>query len=312
MHATRRGPVAGDFDWALVRSFVAVADHGTLSAAARAIGLSQPTLGRHVADLEQQLGTPLFERTGRGLAMTERARALLPMARQMDEQADAIRRAASGADASLAGTVRVTASQPVACVLLPPVLARLRRRHPEIQVELVSTNAVTNLLRREADIALRMVRPTQASLITKRLPDVRVVACAHRDYLARAGTPARVQDVAGHEIIVGDRQHDIERGVASMGLHADSVAYALRTDDFLAQWAAVRAGMGIGFVASYVARTDPSIVVILPSLPLPRLPLWLTVHREIHGNARIRAVFDFLADHVTRSLSVAPPSRARI
>lgn len=309
---------AAAFDWSLVRSFLAVADHGTLSSAARALGLSQPTLGRHVAELEERLGVPLFERTGRGLALTERGRGLVATARAMDANATAFWRTASGADAGIRGAVRITASQPVACVLLPPLLVRMRAELPEVRVELVVTNAVTNLLRREADIALRMVRPSQVSLIARRLEDVRIVACAHRAYLAQAGTPRRAQDLREHALIAGDRDGAVDRGALALGFGGEGARFVLRSDDLLAQWAAVRAGLGVGFVAEYVARTDPEVVRILPSLPLPRLPMWLTVHREIHGNARIRAVYDFLAARLPAALApervdgrAAPASRRR-
>src|SRR6478752_10167764 len=154
-----------DFDWRLVRSFLAALDRGSLLGAARALRSTQPTVGRHVAELEAQLGVLLFERTGRGLLPTPMAQRLAEAARSMESAADQLARSVSGAQASVTGSVRITASQPVACLLLPPVLAQMRQALPEIQVELVSSNEVSNLLRREADIALRMVQPDQSSLV---------------------------------------------------------------------------------------------------------------------------------------------------
>lgn len=291
-----------EFDWTLVRSFLAALEHGSLLGAARASGASQPTLGRHIAALEQQLGVVLFERTGRGLAPTEQAQRLADSARVMQEGAQAMLRAVSGQADVTAGVVRIAASQPVACVLLPPLLARMRIELPEVRADLVVSNAVSNLLRREADIALRMVRPEQASLVMRRIGEVPIQACAHRDYLVRRGTPRVPPDLINHDLIGGDTEDEVAQGFIKMGMPPERIRFALRSDDLIAQWQAVRAGMGVGFVARYVMRTDRDIVPLLPMLPLPRFPVWLTVHREIRSSARIRAVWDFLARAVADEL----------
>ncbi len=291
-----------NFDWALIRSFLAALDHGSLLGAARALQASQPTIGRHVAELEAQLGVVLFERTGRGLRPTDMALRLADAARAMESGAHQLARAASGADAGILGSVRITASQPVACILLPPVLAQMRLALPQVQVELVSSNQVSNLLRREADIALRMVQPDQSSLVAKRIGKVTLGAYAHRDYLRRRGTPKQPQDLLAHELIGDDRDGVVLRGFTSFGLAVGPEAFALRTDDLIAYVAAVRAGLGIGFIADYVARTDSQLVPILPMLKIPPLPIWLTVHREIRTNRRIRAVYDFLSRAVAQAL----------
>jgi len=290
------------FDWSLVQSFLAALDQGSLLGAARVLRASQPTLGRHIAELEAQLGVVLFERTGRGLLPTAAALRLADSARAMEAGAHQLARGAAGAEAGVGGTVRITASQPVACVLLPPVLARMRRELPEVQVELVASNEVANLLRREADIALRMVRPAQASLVARRIGAVALGAYAHRDYLRRQGAPREPADLLRHELIGNDRNDDVLRGFAALGQPAERAHFAFRTDDLLAYWQAVRAGLGIGFVADYLARTDPDVVAVLPQLQLPQLPVWLTVHREIRTSRRIRAVYDFLAREVPAAL----------
>lgn len=291
-----------NFDWSLVRSFLAALEHGSLLGAARALGTSQPTLGRHMAELESQLGVLLFERTGRGLLPTDAALQLAEAARAMQAGADAMARAASGGAAAVSGTVRISASQPVACHVLPPVLAQMRQVLPEVQVELVASNAVSNLLRREADIALRMVRPDQTTLVAKRIGSVGVTACAHRDYLRRRGTPRQPLDLLQHELVGNDRNSDIVRGFAGLGQTVTAEAFAFRTDDLIAYWQAVRAGLGIGFVATYLLREDSAVLPLLPALKLPALPMWLTVHREIRTSARIRAVYDFLAQAVPGAL----------
>lgn len=290
------------FNWSLVQSFLAALDQGSLLGAARVLRTSQPTVGRHIAELETQLGVVLFERTGRGLQPTPVALQLAESARTMEAGAHQLARSVSGAEASVAGTVRITASQPVACVLLPPVLARMRQALPDVQVELVASNEVTNLLRREADIALRMVRPGQASLVAKRIGTVTLGAYAHRDYLRRKGTPRLPSDLLQHELVGTDRNEDILRGFMALGTALERQHFAFRTDDLIAYWEGVRAGLGIGFVADYVARTDPGVVPVLPQLPLPELPIWLTVHREIRTSRKIRAVYDFLAQEVPHGL----------
>jgi DNA-binding transcriptional LysR family regulator len=291
------------FDWSLIRSFLAALDRGSLLGAARQLGISQPTVGRHIADLEAQLGAVLFERTGRGLQPTAMALQLTGAARAMEDSAMALSRHVSGAQAEEVGTVRLTATQPVACHLLPPVLAQLRHALPAIQIELVVSNTHSNLLQREADIALRMVQPDQSSLVAKRIGEVVLAACASAGYLARRGTPETPADLLLHELVGFDRAEDILRGFGAMGHSVTRDQFALRTDDMLAYWEAIRAGLGIGFVANYVLATDPGVRRVLPTLSLPALPIWLTVHREVRSNGRIRAVYDFLAQAVPQALT---------
>jgi len=290
------------FDWRLIQSFLAVLEHGSLLGAARALQSSQPTMGRHIADLEAQLGVVLFERTGRGLQPTATALRLATSARAMEAGALQLAHGVSSAQMGVRGSVRITASQLVACLLLPPLLLQMRQALPDIQVELVASNDVTNLLRREADIALRMVRPDQSSLVARRIGTVALGAFAHRDYLRRRGVPRQPTDLLAHELVGNDRNEDILRGFAALGYPVGREQFAFRTDDLMAYWQAVRAGLGIGFVAHYMARTDPDVQPVLPMLKPPPLPIWLTVHREIRTSARIRAVYDFLAEAVPQAL----------
>lgn len=291
-----------DFNWSLIRSFLAALDHGSLMAAARSLGIHQPTVGRHIAELEAQLSVTLFERTGRGLLPTPDAARLAEAARAMAAGADRLARQARGVQATVHGTVRLSASQPVACVLLPPILARLRLALPDIQIELVVSNALSNLLQREADIAVRMVRPDQASLVGKRIGQVGIGTYAHRDYLQRRGSPRQPEDLLQHELIGNDRQSDIVRGFGALGHAIARDHFALRTDDLMAYEALVRAGAGIGFLARYLARRSPELVPLLPSLTIPPLPMWLVVHREIRSSPRIRAVWEHLAQALPAEL----------
>ena len=291
------------FDWSLVRSFLAALDQGSLLGAARLLCISQPTLGRHIAELERQLGVLLFERTGRGLVPTATALQLAQAARSMEAGALQLSRTLSGAQSQSAGTVRITASVPVAVQLLPPVLAAMRQALPDIQIELVSSNQVSNLLRREADIAVRMVRPEQSSLIARKIGEVRLGAYASRGYLESRAPLRKASDLLQHELIGSDTDPAILQGFAAMGYPVTRSAFALRSDDFIVQWQAVRAGLGIGFCADYMVRSDPDVVQVLAGqLKIPSLPMWLAVHREIRTNARIRRVFDYLANALAATL----------
>ena len=292
-----------NFDWALVKSFVAVLDAGSLMGAARRLQAQQPTLSRHIAELELQLGAPLFERTGRGVTPTATGLAIAEAARQMEEGASALARSLAKNRDATTGTVRITTSQVAATWLLPPLLARLQQAEPGIAVELVASNQLTNLLRREADIAVRMVRPEQGSLVARKLAEVEIVAAAHQSYLDRAGTPRRAQDLLAHRLIGYDRDETIVRGFAGMGVSLQRESFALRTDDQVAYGRLVATGAGIGFVARYNIRHWPGVVVLLPQLGIPALPCWLAVHREIRGNRLVRRVYDFLAEAIPAAVA---------
>jgi DNA-binding transcriptional LysR family regulator len=172
----------------------------------------------------------------------------------------------------------------------------MRRSLPDVQVELVASNAVSNLLRREADIAVRMVQPEQATVIARRVGKVALRACAHQDYLRRRGVPRQPADLLNHDLIGGDRNDETLKGFAAGGISATREHFAFRTDDLIVVWEAVRAGLGIGFVSEHQIRTDPAVIPLLPKLKIQPLPVWLVVHKEIRTSKRIRAVYDFLAD----------------
>jgi len=296
-------PDPNRFDWALVRSFLAVLDAGSLMGAARRLNAQQPTLSRHVAELEAQLGTPLFERTGRGVTPTAAALAIADAARQMEAGALTLSRSLTTARNAETGTVRITTSEVAATWLLPPLLAQLQAQEPGIAIELVASNQLTNLLRREADIAVRMVRPAQASLVARKLGEIPIIAAAHRDYLARFGTPKRPEDLAGHRLIGFDRDDGILKGFAQMGMPLTREHFALRTDAQIAYGQLVAAGAGIGFVAQYNLRHWPGVVALLPQLAIPPLPCWLAVHREIRASRLVRRVYDFLAEAIPPALA---------
>ncbi|NOZ32686.1 MAG: LysR family transcriptional regulator [Alphaproteobacteria bacterium] len=293
----RPAPPGAGPDWTLWRSFSAVVGAGSLSAAARELGLSQPTLGRHVEALEQALGTSLFERIPTGLKPTDIA---LRLYEQVERAGLALAEAsmqAEGSGAALSGAVRITASTVTAHYTLPALLGVLRREFPAIQIELVPRDSPQNLLMRESDIAVRMFRPTQLELISQKTGVSPIVCCAHEDYLARAGTPERLEDLYDHELIGMDRSDLFILGAKAMGVELARTDFGLRSDSQTAIWELARAALGISFAQEHIIRRTPGMGVIpLERLNIPPLEVWLTSHRELYLSARIRAIYDRLAE----------------
>ncbi len=292
-----------DPGWDLYRTFLAVLQEGSLSGAARALGLTQPTVARHIDALEDSVGCELFLRSQRGLAATEAASHLRPYAETLASTAAALLRAASGQGGTVKGTVRVSASEIVGAEVLPPILAALRTQHPALEFELVLSNTVENLLRRDADIAVRMVEPAQEALVVRRLGDVPIGLHARRDYLDRCGVPERLEDLARHSVIGYDRETPAIRSLRRLVPGFDGVRFALRTDSDLAHLAAIRAGFGIGICQAALAARDPTLVRVLADAFELKLGVWITMHEDLRSTPRCRAVFDGLVaglrSHVT-------------
>ena len=286
--------------WELYRSFLGVLTEGSLSGAARALDLAQPTVGRHVEALEQALGLVLFTRSQHGFTPTEAAVALRPYAETLAAAAAALRRVAASQGAGARGTVRVTASEVVGAEVLPPILSDLRQQHPDLVIELALTNRVEDLLRREADIAVRMMRPNQQSLIARRIGGIELGLHAHEAYLARHGTPRTEEDLAEHALIGFDRENAFIRTLHKQLAALRRQAFALRTDSDLAKLAAIRAGYGIGMCQVALARRDPHLVRVLPDRFAPQLETWLTMHQDLRDSPRCRVTFDALAAGLTR------------
>jgi len=286
-------------DWALLRAFLSVANAGSLSRAAQELGSSQPTLSRQMARLEAQVGSALFERTRRGLRLTEAGEALRLPALRMHEHALEWSLAAAGQSRSLAGTVRLTASEMVSAYLLPEVLRDLRQSHPEIQIELVATNAVENLLEREADIALRMVRPTQSVLVARKLSELPLHMYAHRDYVEANGKPTAAT-MLKHQWVGYDRSDQMLRGFRAAGYPVAREFFAFRCDNQIVAWQAVLAGLGIGVGMERVARLCPDLVRVLRDIKVPSMPLWITAHRDLRSTPRVKRVFDALTEAFAR------------
>lgn len=282
-------------DWSLYRTFLAVLQEGSLSAAARALAVTQPTVARHIAALESAVGFQLFTRSQRGLAATEGALELRPYAQSLAATAAAMMRAASGQGKVVRGTVRVSASEIMGAEVLPPILSSLRQQHAGLEIELVLSNAVDNLLRRDADIAVRMVEPVQEALLVRRLGSVTLGLHAHRRYLDRAGVPRTLKSLQNYSVIGFDRETPAIRDMRARLPGFESICFALRTDSDIAHLMAIKAGFGIGVCQVALARREPDLARVLPGAFDLKLGVWLAMHEDLRSTPRCRAVFDGLA-----------------
>lgn len=283
--------------WDLYRSFLAVASEGSLSAAARRLGMTQPSLGRHVRQLEATLGVALFTRSPQGLVLTEVGAELAEHARGMAAASAALRRAASGSRQEVRGVVRITCSEVIGGEVLPAMLAGLRRQQPGIVIELSLSDATEDLLRKDADIAVRMLRPSQAALVARRVGAIGLGLFAHRRYLKERGTPRTLADLHAHALIGFDRETPALRAMRGRVPGGEVYArerFALRTDSALAQLAALRAGYGIGACQRALARRERQLVPVLPEAFALELDTWLVMHEDQRTNRRVRLVYDYL------------------
>ncbi|HEX2569220.1 MAG TPA: LysR family transcriptional regulator [Polyangia bacterium] len=303
--------MAIDVGWELYRSFLSVLREGSLSGAARALGITQPTVGRHIDALEEALGLALFTRSQTGLLPTETALALRTYAESMDSTAAALKRAAESHGEGVQGTVRVTASEVIGAEVLPPLLARLQDEHPRLKVELVTTNRVQDLLRREAEIAVRMTPPQQDLLVARRVGEVAIGLHGHERYLARRGLPRTPRELADHALIGYDEETPFVRA-ARQALPVETrkiftrEAFALRTDSDLAQLALIRAGCGIGACQVALAQRDPALVRVLPRHFELKLETWVTMHEDLRSSPRCRVTFDALVKGLSSYVAGAP------
>jgi DNA-binding transcriptional LysR family regulator len=288
------------FDWNKARAFLVTAEEGSLSAAARALGMAQPTLGRQVDGLEQELGIVLFERVGRGLTLTPSGLELLDHVRDLGEAAGRVSLAALGQSQALAGTICISASETYAAVLLPPIIAKLRIMEPGIQVEIVVANHASDLRRREADIAIRNFRPTEPDLIAKKIGDADAILYATPDYIEKIGNPTKPYDLRHAEFVNMDHGGMMLKGLNTLGLGLTEANFPLLTESYLVMWELVRQGAAIGILDAYIGDGDPVVRRVLPDLEPLVFPIWLVSHRELTTSRRIRKVYDFLAEELRR------------
>jgi DNA-binding transcriptional LysR family regulator len=292
-----------DVGWELYRSFLGVLQEGSLSGAARALGITQPTVGRHVSALENSFGFALFTRSRAGLLPTEAALALRAYAEEMRSTAAALRRVAASQGEGVKGTVRVSASEVVGVEVLPAIVARLRQAHPHLILELVSTNRLQDLLLREADIAVRMARPRQESLIARRVGAVAIGLFAHQSYLTRHGTPKSVSELSQHALIGFDEETPFLRAMRKAIPHWSRAALSIRTDSDVGQLALIRAGCGICFCQVALAKRSPDLVRVLPLKLELKLDVWVTMHEDLRNSPRCKATFDALVEGLTAHVS---------
>lgn len=290
-----------NFDWNKARAFLVTAEEGSLSAAARALNLSQPTLGRQVTALEEELGVTLFERAGKGLVLTDSGHTLLEQVREMGAAASRFSMSALGQNESLEGTVCISASEVTAAFSLTPLIQKLQAKAPGIQIELIATNEVSDLSRREADIALRAFRPTQPDLIVRRLKNQYARMYATPAYLAQLGNPTTPAELnSAHFIGFPDTAAYIE-AMKHFGLQLAPRNFPITTANHLVHWELVKQGAGIGIMPDVIGDIDPTVCRVLPDAAPFDVDVWLVVHQELRTNRRIRYVYDFLAEELGSS-----------
>lgn len=280
--------------WHLLQSFSAINAAGSLSAAAQTTSSSQPTLSRHLTQLERALGQRLFYRTSAGLTLTPEGAAVQAHVEAM-AQAAAQLSFTDAREQQISGTVRLTASQIAATYLLPPMLAQLHRTHPALTLEVVASDQTDNLLRREADLAVRMYRPTQNDLIAKKVADLPIGLYAARSYVDQYGLPETPEDLLRHRVIGYDRSTLIIDGMRQFGLKVERSFFAFRSDDQVVCWRMAQAGAGIGFAQRVTGDADPNMVPVWPQMDVATLPVWLTAHQELRMSPRVRICFDHLS-----------------
>ncbi len=284
------------FDWTRVRAFLVTAEEGSFSAAGRALGMAQPTVGRQVAALEEELDVSLFERVGHGLALTSTGLSLLEHAREMGEAATRLALAAAGQSLSLDGIVVISASQITATYTLPPIIARIRELHPGIEVEIVATNEASDLARREADIAIRSFRPTQPDLFARKVKDGSARLYASPRYLEKVGNPTTAEELSRAQFLGFNRGDALIKGLGALGLSLTAENFPVITGSQLVQWELAKRGVGVCIMVEEIGDAEPLVRRALADFPPFPVATWLTTHRELSTSRRMRVVFDLLLE----------------
>ena len=285
-----------DFDWNRARAFLATAREGSFSGAARALGVAQPTVGRQIASLEEELGVTLFERVGKGLELTAAGLDLTEHVRAMEDAALRVSLTAAGQAGALEGIVCITASEVISAYLLPPIVADIRAAHPRIELELIASNLTQDLTRREADIAVRSYRPRDPELVATKIQDGFARLYATPAYLERLGSPRSPKDLSNVEIFGFDRTDLMIRGLEGLGLRVTAKNFPIVTSNHLVQWELAKQGLGVCVMMEEIGEAEPRVCRVLDDFPPLPIPMWLTCHRELHTSRRMRVVFDLLAE----------------
>ncbi len=283
------------FDWNQIRAFLATVEEGTFSAAARALKTTQPTIGRQIAELEDRLGVTLLERSVKGPKLTEAGETLLHHVRAMSDAATLISMAAARQSTEISGKVRITAADMLTVGLLPELLHPLRQTAPGLRLELLPSNDIKDLLRREADIAVRHVRPEQPELIARHIGDLKAHLYASRSYLDRVGRPKTPRDIAEHDFVGIPDSGGVLATLQNLGIPLTDSNVVITSDSGVVISACLKAGFGMSLLPAALCDRDPELEKVLPELPTPQFPVWLVTHRELQTSNRIRVVFDQLA-----------------
>ncbi|UWQ16207.1 LysR family transcriptional regulator [Jannaschia sp. M317] len=286
-----------DFDWNHVRAFLVTVEQGSLSAAARALRQTQPTVGRQVAALEAELGVALFDRIGNALELTQAGTELIEQVRLMGQAAERVSLTASGQAQTIEGMIRISVSELYAGLIMPAIAAGLRQRHPDLKVDILVTNSLSDLRRREADIAIRNAEPQDPDLIGRKLGQDGATLFATPDYLASLGSLNGPEDFADAQFLSLGDNTEISRALSSVGFRLTDRNFMLSTgESHMVHWHFTRAGLGIGFGPIAVGMADPLLVPVLPDPPIYPFPIWLCAAKELRTSARVRAVFDYLTE----------------
>lgn len=295
-----------DFDWNRARAFLATADAGSFSGAARLLGTTQPTVGRQVAALEDELDVVLFERHGRGLSLTATGLELVEPLRAMKDAAERFSRVAMGQSLSLDGPIRISAAEVDAAYVLPPIVAEVRALHPGITIEIVATNQVSDLGRREADIAIRSFRPTDENLIARKVNEDIAYLYATPAYLESIGNPSDLEGLSRAEFVDFDESRVFMKGLNAMGLSLTPANAPWLCANQQVQWSLITQGSGIGVMVKQVGDADERVERVMPDLINFPMATWLTSHREVRTSRRVRVVFDILAERLSRGRDCSP------
>ena len=299
------------FDWNQVRAFLATAEEGSLSGAARVLNTTQPTIGRQISSLEKSLGLTLVERNVRGQVLTQAGRDLLDHVRAMGDAATAISMSAEGQSQEVSGEVTVTATDLLSAIILPELIAPLRLEAPGIRVRILASSDIQNLMQREADIAIRHVRPDQPDLIARHIGDFRATLFASSKYLDRAGRPRNAREVADHSFIGNADRERLIMPLHQMGVPVKTENFIISSDSGVVVWEMLKAGYGVAMLPEALCDGEAGLERVWPDLPALEFPIWLVTHRELRTNQRIRIVFDTIADGMTKKIRASNTSKAR-
>lgn len=294
-----------NFDWNRAKAFLVTAEEGSLSAAARALKMSQPTLGRQVSALEHELGVVLFERSGHKLILTSSGEDLLEHIRVMGDAASLALLSAEGSAQNVEGKICISASEVYSAFVLPPIVAKLRREAPKLQIEIVANNDTSDLRRREADIALRHFQPSQPDLIAKKVGDDSARLYAAASYLDTLGEIHCVEDLKGLEFVASSDIDSYIRIYQELGVSLTKDNFFVVSDNHYTQWEYVRQGLGIGIAPDKLGDNEPRVQRVLPDLSPIYFPVFLTTHRELRTSRKVRVVFDLLYEELSKTSAVS-------